>query len=239
MKFVYKNISWFLLAIIGVLIWLYLGQCNKANNQVDLISAISDKLTLTRDSLGRQTAKISVISVYNKKSFTAIKSKDSTIQALQALVSDTKGLLSATVLSNSTANVVRSVTTISRVDTVWRAEVMEIYPVYWTMFKNEWENFNVTANRDTFIIDYTLYNKFEITQAREKREKGLFKRKVPVITIKNLNPHTETLALRSFAIKPQPRRISIGVGVYYGVTIPDGKLSALAGGGIQFNIFGR
>jgi len=223
-------------AILFILLW---RQCNKTTQQGDISFAISDTLTLTRDSLGRQTAKISVITAFDKRGLLMIRTKDSTIKALKTLVAHTKGLLSATILSNSTANVVRSASNITGRDTVIQDSLIYLYPVYSTNFKNRWEDFIITADKDTFDINYTLFNEFEITQAREKRIKGLFKRKVPVITIKNMNPNTETRELRSFAIKPHPRRMSLGVGVYYGFSIPTLKPSLILGGGVQYNLIGR
>lgn len=229
----------FVLAIAIIAILLLWRQCNKSGQQENISFAISDTLTLTRDTLGRQTAKISVITAYNKRGLLLYRTKDSTIQALQTLVARTKGLLSATVLSNSTANRIASASKITGRDTVIQDSLIYLYPVYSTNFKNRWEDFIITADKDTFDINYTLFNEFEITQAREKRVKGLFKRKVPVITVKNLNPHTSTRELRSFAIKPHPRRVSLGVGVYYGFAIPTLKPTLVLGGGVQYNLIGR
>lgn len=221
--------------IIGILVLLYLERCGKVGDIQTINTALSDTLTKTRDTLGRETAKISIIVGNSRRDLLKINSKDSSIKALQGLVRANRGIVAATVLSNATQGRAVTGTQISGRDTIYLENGIEVWPEYWTMFSDEWEDFNVTANRDTFDIEYKVYNKYEITQAYEKREKGLFKRKVPVISVTNLNPHTQTNELKSFAIKPAPRRITLGAGVYGGLQIPTFKPAVIVGGGVQYN----
>lgn len=219
--------------VIAILIFLYLERCNKSGDLQDTNTALADTLTITRDSLGRETAKISIIVGNRKRDLKRIKTKDKTIKELQGMLK--RGTVAATVLVNTTSGTVVSPTKVLLGDTINNF----IYPTYWTMFENEWESFNITANKDTFDIDYKVYNHFEISQAYEKRKKGLFRKKVPVITVYNLNPKTETKELKSFAIRSRPRRFSFGVGTYAGLSVPTGKPTVIIGGGIQYNILGR
>lgn len=228
-----------LLVIIAILVALYLDQCRGVRNDHSISAALNDTLTKTRDTLGRETAKISMVIGSKKSDLLNIKSKDKQIIALQRLLKETKRVLSATVLSNVSRGHLATSSNIRGRDTIRNDSIIEIYPEYWTIFNNEWEDFNITANKDTIEVEYKVFNKYEITQAYEKREKGLFKKKVPVITITNLNPNTETKALRSFAIKPKPRKFSIGVGAYYGFSVFTGVPTAIIGGGIQYNLLGR
>lgn len=225
--------------IIVIVILLYLDQCKKRGNESDINAALNDTLTIIINKDGTQTTKTSIITATSKRDLLRLETRNKEIKRLQRLLGETKRLISATVFSNSTAARITSTSTISHRDTIYLENGIEIYPTYWTLFKDEWQDFNVTANQDTFLIDYKVFNRYEITQAYEKRKKGLFRKRVPVITIHNLNPHTLTLELKSFAIKPKPRKYSIGVGAYYGISIPTGVPALIIGGGIQYNLLGR
>jgi len=225
--------------IIVIVILLYLDQCKKRGNESDISAALGDTITFERDEKGRQLAKISIITGTSKRQLLSIESQNKEIRHLQQLLRDTKGILSATVLSNATRSNLIAHSNIKGRDTIRVGDTIKLYPEYWTIYSNEWHDFNIIANKDTIEVDYRVFNKYEITQAYEKRKKGLFRKKVPVITIKNLNPNTETLTLKSFAIKPKPRKYSIGVGAYYGISIPTGVPTLIIGGGIQYNLLGR
>lgn len=225
--------------IIVVLMLLYLDQCRTTGDERDINTALNDTLTFIINKDGTQTTKTSIITSTSKRDLIRLETRNKEIKRLQRLLGETKRLLSATVFSNNTASRITSGSTISHRDTIYLENGIEVWPTYWTIFKDEWQDFNVTANQDTFLIDYIVFNRYEITQAYEKRKKGLFRKRVPVITIHNLNPHTETLTLKSFAIKPKPRKYSIGVGAYYGISIPTGVPTLIIGGGIQYNLLGR
>lgn len=222
--------------IIVVLVILYLERCGKAGDLQTINVALNDTITITTDELGREKAKIAIIVGNSRRDLLKIQSRNKSIKALQAIVKANKGIVAATVLSNSTANSLLTGSTISHRDTIYVENGIEIYPTYWTMFTDEWQDFNITANQDTFDIDYKVFNRYDITQAYEKRKRGLFQRKVPMITVHNLNPHTFTESLRSFAIKPKPRKITLGVGVYGGFNLSDGQPTVIVGGGVQYNL---
>ena len=222
--------------IIVILIILYLERCGKTGDLQSINVALNDTLTITTDELGREKAKIAIIVGNSRRDLLKIQSKNKSIKALQAIVKANKGIVAATVLSNSTVGRITSNSTISGRDTVYLEGGIEIYPTYWTMFTDEWQDFNVFANKDTFDIEYKVFNKYDITQAYQKPKKGLFQRKVPMITVHNLNPHTQTNELKSFAIKPKPRKITLGVGVYGGFQLSNGQPAVIVGGGVQYNL---
>ena len=222
-------------AICAIFLALYLDGCRNNNSLQDTYRAMADSLRVTEDALGRETAKISIITGNSRRDLLRIQSKDSTIKALQAMIKENRGIVAATILSNTTAHNIASNSQILPGDTVWEGDTIKIYPTYWTIYKNKWEDFNIMANRDTIEVDYKVFNHYEISQAYEKPKNGFFVRKVPTITIHNLNPNTITTELRSFTIKEKKRKVTLGAGVYGGLAIPTGQPTVIIGGGIQYN----
>lgn len=215
MKNAFNIVGW---GSVIVLLFFLSRSCN--SNKIDsaLSLSIYDSLTIYRNAQGEQVAEISVLQTENKKQFLAIKSKDSSIIALQSLVKKTNNLLSATILKNATSNNVSGITTVYSRDTIRKDSVIYVFPEYTFARKNQWENIQVKANRDSTSLNYKVFNDFEITQSIKK--KGLFKDAVTEITILNKNPYTETLALRSYSIKNQSnKKLYLIIGALVGGTI--------------------
>jgi hypothetical protein len=210
LKKIHLTTTILLSGIVVVLCVLLQRSCSKneeAENFQDMYNASMDTLHKTRNELGQEKTTTSLLlgTVGNLQALNS--SKDSTLRKLQKLVD--KKTISATVLTTSTGNTVSSATTSTQSrDTIrsTKDSLIYIYPQYNTEFKNRWENFNITANKDTFLVKYKVYNEYEFKQEFMKQGKGLkkvFSASVPMVSVTNLNPNTETLELKSFAVKPK------------------------------------
>jgi len=225
-----------LYTIIGILliVLFWRGCANNATLQekIGLYEALADTLKTTRNKNGQQTAKISLLQSSNKKAFLTIKSNDTTIIKLQAIVSQYKGkLASATILGNETRETGTTVSTVLGGDTVIVGDTVKIFAIYTSNWDEPWSIGSITASRDSIIRNIKVKNEYEITQGLEK-QKGLFKKKKPTVSIKNLNPNTTTTELRTFQIKIPPKRFAVMGGLFIG---HDGKI--YLGGGVGFKLF--
>lgn len=196
------NIS--LVGAILILSLLLNKSCNKNKDYEgfeEMYNASMDSLHKERDKLGREKTTTALLygDVESLKKLNA--SKDSTLAKLQKLVN--KHTISATVFSTSTGNTVSSGTMVKTETIIVKGDSVFIYPVYSTKFKNRWEDFDITADRDTFLISYKVFNEYEYKQ--EFKRQGFLKPRAPVVSVTNQNPNTETLELKSFAVKPDKR----------------------------------
>jgi hypothetical protein len=174
------------------------NSCNENKEKQNLLNSVNDTLTKTINKHGQEKASTDLLlSTY--KDFKAMHVADSSaIGKLQKLVD--RLTISATYLSNVTDNsFVASTQTILSGDTVIIDSITYVYPEYKTNYTNKWERFNIKANKDSFAIDYKVFNEFNLKQ--EWKPNGLFKRKTPEVSILNLNPNTETNELKTFTVK--------------------------------------
>lgn len=207
--------------------FLFIKGCNTPIDSSKYISkamfdASQDSLHLSRNALGQQVAETKLMfgTISDLKKLSS--SKDSSIQKLIALVN--KKTISATVVSNTTSNTVGSHTTITHTDTVRKDSLIYIYPTYTLKpVVTKWDSIVGIASRDSFKVSYKVFNSFDITQEFEKQKVAgsLFKKKVPVIKVLNLNPHTETRELKSFAVQTpkQKKGYIFASGVVIGLLI--------------------
>ena len=183
-----------------------LRQCNDAKKHESLFQATMDTVSTYRNENNELVSSNRLLmgSVSDLKSINA--GKDSTIAKLQEVVD--KNTIAATVVTTGTSNNVTSNTTIASADTVVIHDtitgdsIIQLYPEYTTQFENRWEKFDIKANKDTFNIDYTVFNEFNIEY--EWRRPKAFARKEAFLTITNKNPKTATIDQKAFVVKPKP-----------------------------------
>lgn len=189
--------------------------------QKEMFDASQDSLHKSINSLGQEETKTRLLNGSVSELQKLSSSKDSSIQKLLKLVN--KKTLGATVFSNSTSGTVSSGTISHSRDTLrvkGKDSLIYIYPEY-TLKRDSsrWEVISATANKDSFLVKYKVFNEFGLVQEFEKqRVKGkLFKQNVAMAKITNLNPHTETRELKSFTLeqpkKKQGKSFLVGVGV--------------------------
>lgn len=173
-------------------------ETKRANTVTALLQASQDSLHKERNEKGQEKASTALLysSLSDLKKMHV--SDSSALGKLQKMVD--KLTISATYLSNVTSNSFSSGTqSVLPGDTIRIDSILYVYPEYKTSYSNRWENFIAKASKDSFNIDYKVFNEFELKQDWKKN--GLFKRKTPEATILNLNPHTQTLEMKTFTIK--------------------------------------
>lgn len=186
---------------IAVIILCLIGMqnsCNKNKQTESLLVSANDTLTKTINKHDQEKASTDLM-LGTIKDFKAMHVADSSsIGKLQKLVD--KLTISATVLSNVTGNTIASATeTITIHDTVIQKDGSKlIYPEYLDSIKNKWEDFKLSANKDSFHLDYKVLNEFDLKQTWQRN--GLFKHKTAIAEITNLNPHTQTLEYKTFTL---------------------------------------
>lgn len=180
-----------------VMLFLYWDGCNDTKQYEAMYNASNDTLHKTINELGQEKTTTALLhsSISDLKKIHA--SDSSALKKLKDMV--TNQTISATYLSNVTGNTIGSETTIASADTVWKDSIAYVYPEYRDTISNKWENFVMAANRDSFKLDYKVFNEYQYHQYWKKN--GLFKRKTPEVSVINLNPHTETKELKAFTLK--------------------------------------
>ncbi len=212
------------LAVIALLLIGIVNSCNKNNKEQASLTyaynAANDTLATTRNKLGQEKASTALL-YSTVKDFKSMHVADSSaIGKLQKIVD--KLTISATFLSNSTGNNFSVKTnTVSSGDTVKIDSLIYVYPKYSTQYNNRWERLNLAANKDSFHVDYKVFNEFELKQSWERSH--WWKRRVPVASILNLNPHTETVEYKTFTITENKRnRVrDFCIGVFAGLILTE------------------
>lgn len=209
--------------VIAILALFLLRKCKESEDNADykdLYEAAADTLHKTRNELGEEVTKTQLMfgEVENFKKLVA--GQDSTLKKLQAIVD--KKTLFATILSTSTSNNGTSATNpITRGDTVYKDSLIYIYPVYSTEWAERWSTGEITASKDSIKRSFKTINEFEVSGKYQKQGKWPFKKDVPVVEVKNKNPNTTTLELKSFALEPPKQRklvkILVGAGIGFGL----------------------
>lgn len=211
-----KRIKYGLLALLLLLMGGMAIIINKLQSQLSVeknnIEALSTDMVKYRDKWGSEVSEKQLI-LGTYKSLQAIHAADSsTIGQLQKLVN--KNTLSATIIKNTTSGVLTGSTNVTfgnKPDSLRKLTnpCDTVFPTYNAVIKDSsyleskkrfvvWSSFKIASNRDSTHIDYKINNEFDITQEYKKEGRWPFKRKVPIVKIKNLNPHTETNEIASY-----------------------------------------
>jgi hypothetical protein len=193
-----NKVNIFFAVVVIALLAINIKTCGEKKDAEGLYLAQSDTMKQIINQNGQQESTIAIMNgtVADFKKLNA--KKDSALAHLQKLVD--KHTISATVHGTVTGNTISSGSVITKYDTVHLKDSIAIFPVYATKFKNKWENFDVTAGKDSIQIKYKLYNQFDYVVRYNKQK--WYKARVPEITVTNLNPNTETIELKNFTVKP-------------------------------------
>lgn len=158
--------------------------------------ATTDTLVKTRNKLGQENTATAML-YSTVKDLKALHVADTTaIGKLQRMVNALT--VSATYLQTVTKNNFTAAATVLPGDTVEKDSRVYIYPRYHTDSSTRWTRYNITASRDSFHIQFTTFNEYEIKQ--EWKRNGLFKRKTLEASVINLNPNTTTLKFQTFTV---------------------------------------
>ncbi len=194
-----KTLNIFLIIAIVVLVFFLFRSCSSEKEYKSLIDQKNDTLKTFINKDGQQVAVIALMqsSIEDFKKLNA--GKDSSLKRLQKLV-DAHTIV-ATIHDVQTSNtIVSNQVTVIAHDTIFKDSMAYVYPEYRDTISNKWEHFIMSATNKKFTLDYKLNNEFDY-QIRYDRLKW-YKPRVAEISATNLNPHTVTNELKSFAVIP-------------------------------------
>tara|TARA_R110000796_G_scaffold231853_8_gene349959 strand:+ start:10892 stop:11647 length:756 start_codon:yes stop_codon:yes gene_type:complete len=223
--------------------WRSENNYNKYEEQVALTEVANDSLETWVEENGIQRARIRAFETRDAATFLKFKTTDSLIIALQGTVKkfekNLKNSGSVTIFKTETrvdSFLVGGIEVLPG-DTIIRDSFLEIYPKYKREFDlGGWITGEITMGLDTLGITGKSKNEYTIVIGEEK-QKGWFKKPLTFVDVYNANPFSETVALRTYKVKKEKKRVQVGVGSYlgYGVTrIRDGTVvsGVQLGGGL-------
>jgi hypothetical protein len=180
-----------------------------------------DTLKVWVDKAGKYRAEKNTLEVYHYKDLLDLKSKDASIVELQNTVKEyKKRLVDASFVGSSTSIDITRETSVMHSDTMYVDSLVYIYPKYSSNYSDEWLNYSIDASRDSVRAKVQISNRLVISKV--KKRQGLFKPKKTVVNIKNLSPYTKTTELEQFEVIEKKPKITIGLGVGYGISFPNG-----------------
>lgn len=197
---------WLLIIVLFAL--LLLSTCDNIrlrhkSNEKDIdYTAVQDTLHQTRNKLGQQETVTLSLQSDVKTAKEALKYvRDSAGVRLRENINNrTQAAISANTETHSKGS---NKTTVKNGDTVYKHDTVLIYPTYTTSFNNRWESGFITANKDSIAHDIKIRNEFDF-KIEEGKWHFFKKQDETTVTMRNLNPFTETRELKSFVVAPKP-----------------------------------
>lgn len=211
-----------LLIIVGVFGWELTKVLKKNKEQENNITALTDTVKETRNSLGQAVSTITQFQTTTTKSFLALQSADSTIKQLQADVKANKNRLGK-------SGSVTDFSTQTKVDTTIKTQTVtipkdstsgqKVYAEYSSDFNlHNWVTGSIKATKDSISLHESIINKYTVVLGDETAKKGifhLFDKKTPFAEVTNLNPYSTTPTLRSYQVSSMPPK-TWGIGPFLG-----------------------
>jgi hypothetical protein len=178
-----------------------------------MYAAMNDTIRFERNSRLELEGKIDVITTESNNTFLQVKSKDSSIIALQNQVQYYKSLLKH---NGSVSNVstVTIVDTIIHTDTI--SNVTDTFNINLDKLFNNWITGYIAGNHNNTRLAFNVKNEFSVIIGYESQ--GIFKKDKPVAIITNANPYTKTTALRVYSVQDN-NKISTGKQLFIGAAL--------------------
>lgn len=232
------RLSAILIIIIALLLYYTGCMTKKKNKEIDklhtFIAALNDTLKLVKHSDSSNTASIKAFASDKVEDLLVMKIKDSTINALQDVVSKYKKQLK----TGGTAVVIKGETDISSNSptiieyTNYDTVPIPIFPIYKSVHNNKWYTIKTKANKDSTYIDLKVTNSYDVVVSKEKGEW--------VADVTNHNPYSSTKSMRAYNVeieKVRQKRINLAVFGGYGFTMQGQVRGApIIGAGISYTI---
>lgn len=232
-----EKVQLYLIIVLLLIIGLGYKCTTEKNNKIEelhnLNKVISDTLKITYNKLGQQEAVISSYSSDIKTFLNFNSNGDSlTIQLQNELKNIKKELKNV-----SAAVSFASTTKIEDVSNTYITYSLDSFPIYKSTLSDKWYDANIIATKDSTSLSLLLRNDYNAVFAFEKRGKGLFKDKIPIVKITNLNPYSETTDARSFSFpEVKQKRLGIGLNTTLGYDILSRQPALVIGAGLQYNL---
>lgn len=215
-----------MLILLTAAVTLWRNSVKKDEQQTKEYSAMSDTLKRTRNSLGQQVAKISLIQSQSAKDFLKLKTQDSTILTLQNEVKANQKRLGDqgaiidlyTKTGGKFTGKTDSIIFSKSKDT--SSNIVYLYPTYKShIVKAPWIVADITASKDSTTFIPQITNQFSVVLGAETAKKGIFHifdNPIPFAEVTDLNPYTTTSKLRAFQVINNLNTKNIGIGIQVG-----------------------
>jgi hypothetical protein len=194
------------------------------NEKDNLNRVVNDSMVTYRNNLHQQIAKIEPLITTNDKYFLELKTKDAIILKLQQLYASEKkakrdaevamviAIQTVSQLQDSLKNTVIGQTFTHKGDSIF------VWPTYQKVISNKWVLDSIQIGKNFFKQHQVIHNEYDIAIGTERA--GLFKTK-PYALVTNINPLSETTAIRVYQKKEVPSKFwsYIGGGVIGGALV--------------------
>lgn len=243
-----KVLFFIMLAGIIILSLLLLKTCNKIDrleNVNNLYSSINDTLTQTRDSLGVERSRISILTSDRADVLIELMNANDEIQWLQREYLKYKDLYTGSITVISTqGNIIDSLkTVVTAGDTIVIGDTTYIFPTYsfagsTTGKYNDqpfvWADYNGISTRNHTTLEFTYRDRYSIAIVYPKRK--LFGKDEPgYAEVTSYNPHNNVETFRTYDVQtPKPKKLGLAIQVGYGIA--GSGLSPYIGIGIGYNV---
>jgi hypothetical protein len=197
------------IVIIGVVLYIIIHLLISSNNKLSEINNMykvsQDSMITYRNSFGQQVSKSEVLQTTNQKYFLQLKTNDSLILQLQNIIkSESKKRRDVEVaivfkdktiskLKDSLDNLIVGGTVEHKGDSTF------VYPIYQKIISDKWRYESIKLGKNMFEDSLSIFNEYNIVVGSEPD--GWFKKK-PYALITNMNPSSETTAMKVYQKKP-------------------------------------
>ena len=211
-------------ATLSIIILIFsINKCSSYKLEKEEVSKLYEsantQLQISRNKLGEEVAKTTILTTTNAKLFTTIEFKDKDIQHLQQVVSkaekQNKELSTALYLANQT--IIKYQDSIKNLIIGWEQDSNNVqYPIYTRDFKIDscYTSGNIKLGLKTFQLDLQVDNDYDVIIGKEKISWFKYNQ---FAEITNKNKCTTTKTMKVYDKKEQKTNIikpfGIGVGV--------------------------
>ena len=227
-----------ILAIIAVIFYTQKQEYKRKNKEnISLIEALEDSMTVWTDKEGKLHSKIQVLETQSVKDFLNLKIKDEEIVALQDQVRKYRKEL-------KDQGSVTNITTEVKYDTTYIYHSISGDTVILSQTKlmdnitNKWMDIDFGFDKGFSVLKINSFiNNYSVVIGRERQ--GIFKPYKPFAEVISDNPYTTVTSMRTYQVSlPRPRKWGLGFQAGYGGSLVDNKvyLAPYIGVGINYNL---
>lgn len=227
LNFPKTTLKWIVIGVVIVLILL--ERCKREANISNDLEAIANY----KDTVMEMRSKNGQLISYNEALKLSSASSKRTIDFLELKSKELSEQLK-TIKKPTSVNIVKTDTRIDSVVYTFRDTIPCVFhrtisidsPHYY--FEAELDN------KRFFLTQMHIENEQNIVVGNKKN--GLFKKPEYVISVTNTNPHVNVSGLQSYNFKPKSFPLSLGVGVQYGLNVPNMQPALNIGVSLHYKI---
>ena len=217
-----KKTTFLIVGILLLSLFFNLKQCNRIDEQSNLLQVLNDTLKTYKDKNGYYIAEKKTFETRYIKTLQQLKTKDSLIMFLQEVVKDYRNRL--------TGGSVTVVKTRYIHDTIVKTDTLPIKKAFQLDYRDAWMFATVFVDTTKTRWRFDLKNDMAIVVARDR---GLFSNSYTTY-IRTKNPYLKVTGLQSYRKKIKIPRITVGVQAGYGMT--KSGLGPYIGVGVNYSL---